>query len=146
MSEHAVLLPKCSLHGRIILAKGQLNNLYTFWSMPILKFGLVYFFSIHPLSEMTITNRPLVLWMQSQIQIVMPIATTSHYNFWSILTFLKCFYMVLINKKQVWKRSEDIFFAFTTYGQKLCGSLDKAKHWKMILPIYSESGWKNCTF
>ena len=28
------------------------------------------------------------------------------------------FYMELINKKQVWQRSEDIFLASTTYGQK----------------------------
>ena len=49
MSDQAVLLPKWSPNGRIILAKGQLNNSNTFWTMSILKFGLVYFFSIHPL-------------------------------------------------------------------------------------------------
>ena len=33
MSDQAVLLPKWSPHGRTILAKGQLDHLYTFWTM-----------------------------------------------------------------------------------------------------------------
>ena len=33
MSYQAVLLPKWSLHARIVLAKGQLDNSYTFWTM-----------------------------------------------------------------------------------------------------------------
>ena len=41
---------------------------------------------------------------------VMAIAPTSHWNFLTTLAFLECFYMVLINKKQVLKESEDFFF------------------------------------
>ena len=33
----------------MILAKGQLDHSYTFWIMPIYKFGPVYFISPHPL-------------------------------------------------------------------------------------------------
>ena len=36
MSDQAVLLPKWSPHGRIILAKGQLDRSYIFWIMPIM--------------------------------------------------------------------------------------------------------------
>jgi hypothetical protein len=41
---------------------------------------------------------------------VMAVALTSHWNFMTTLAFLECFYMVLINKKQVSKESEDFFF------------------------------------
>ena len=41
----------------------------------------------------------------------MAIAPTSHWNFLTTLAFLECFYMVLINKKQVLKESEDFFFS-----------------------------------
>ena len=33
MSDQAILLPKLSPHWRIILAKGQLDHSYTFWTM-----------------------------------------------------------------------------------------------------------------
>ena len=60
------------------------------------------------MGAIAIIYRPLVLWMQSQIQIasfslqriylwrIIPL--TSHYNF---LTFLECFYIILINKKHI---------------------------------------------
>ena len=47
---------------------------------------------------------------------VMPIAPTSHHNFLSILAFLETFIMVLINRKQVLKQSED-FFSHLQYIQ-----------------------------
>ena len=54
----------------------------------------------------------------------MAIAPTSHWNFLTTLAFLECFYMVLINKEQVLKESEDLFFTLTTYGYnfKMAGS------------------------
>jgi hypothetical protein len=39
----------------------------------------------------------------------MAIAPTSQYNFLTTIAFLECFYVVLINKKQLLKQSEDFF-------------------------------------
>ena len=50
MSYETVLLPKQLSHQGIILAKEQFHNSYTFWAMPILIFGPVYFFLGHPLA------------------------------------------------------------------------------------------------
>ena len=41
----------------------------------------------------------------------MAIAPTSHWIFLTTLAFWECFYMVLINKKQVLKESEDFYFS-----------------------------------
>ena len=41
---------------------------------------------------------------------VMAIAPTSHQKFLTTIAFLECFYMVLINKKQILKVSEAFFF------------------------------------
>ena len=41
----------------------------------------------------------------------MAVALTSHWNFLTTLAFLECFYMILINKKQVLKESEDFYFS-----------------------------------
>jgi hypothetical protein len=72
------------------------------------------------------------------------IALTSHNNFLTFLTFLECFYMILINKKQVWKNSEDFFFGlhpiFDGPWAKL--NIEKKKFEKnllLILPTYPES-------
>ena len=40
----------------------------------------------------------------------------SHWNFLTTLAFLECFYMVLMNKKQVLEESEDFFFTLTSYS------------------------------
>ena len=39
MSDQAVILPKWLTHGGIILAKGQLDHLYSFWTIP----NLIYY-------------------------------------------------------------------------------------------------------
>ena len=49
MSDEAVLLPKCSPNGTIILAKYQFGHSYSFWTMPILIFSPVYLVLRHPL-------------------------------------------------------------------------------------------------
>ena len=49
----------------------------------------------------------------------MAIAPTSHWNFLTTLAFLECFYMVLINKKQVLKESEDFFLPLLPTGKVL---------------------------
>ena len=54
MSDQAVLLPKWSPHGRI-----RSIYSYTFWTMPIYKFGPVYFFSAHPL--------PVLPWLSNRL-------------------------------------------------------------------------------
>ena len=48
MSDQAVLLPKSSPHGRIILAKEQLDHS----NMPIMIFSRVYFFLAHPFATL----------------------------------------------------------------------------------------------
>ena len=53
MSDQAVLLPKWFSHGGIILAKGQLDHSYTFWTMSILIFSPVYLLLRHPLCTLT---------------------------------------------------------------------------------------------
>ena len=50
---------------------------------------------------------------------VMPIALTSHHNFLSILSILETIYMVLINRKQVLKQSEDFFFSLLVHTGKI---------------------------
>ena len=49
MHDQAVFLPKWSPEWRIILAKGQLDHAYTFWTMLILIFSLVQIIMRHPL-------------------------------------------------------------------------------------------------
>ena len=49
MSDQAVLLPKWSPNGIIILAKYQPGHSYTFWAKTILIFSPVYLFLRHPL-------------------------------------------------------------------------------------------------
>ena len=74
---------------------------------------------------MAITNRPSVLCMHSQeisstkCLYVMAIAPTSHYNFLTILTFLESFYILLVNRKQVLKQSEDFFFSPLVHTGKI---------------------------
>ena len=73
------------------------------------------------MGAIAITNKPLVLesfgyGYSTEGLFVMAVALTSHWNFLTTLAFLECFYMVLINKKQVLKESEDFFFTLTTYG------------------------------
>ena len=49
MSDQTVLLPKWTLYGTIILAKGQFDHSYIYWIMPIMIFSRVQFFLVHPL-------------------------------------------------------------------------------------------------
>ena len=49
MSDQAVLLPNLSPFEYIILSKGQLDHLYTFWTMPIIIFSPGANFGNHPL-------------------------------------------------------------------------------------------------
>ena len=49
MSDQAGILPKWFSSQGIILAKGQLNHSYTFWTMPILMFSPVQIIITHPL-------------------------------------------------------------------------------------------------
>ena len=49
MSDQAGILPKWFSNGGIILAKGQLNHTYAFWTMPIMKFSQVQIIMRHPL-------------------------------------------------------------------------------------------------
>ena len=49
MSDKAVLFPKWLSHEEIILAKGQLDHLYTFWTMSIMTFSLLSNSLHHPL-------------------------------------------------------------------------------------------------
>ena len=68
-----------------------------------------------------ITYKPLVLesfgyGYSTEGLFLMAVALTPHWNFLTTLAFLECFYMVLINKKQVLKESEDFFFTLTTCG------------------------------
>ena len=63
------------------------------------------------MGAIAITNRPLVLeifwlWLhRTEGLFLMAVALTSHWNVLTTLAFLKWFYMVLINKKQVLKES-----------------------------------------
>ena len=50
MSEQAGILPKLFSNWGIILAKGQLDHCYTFWTMPILVFNPPWFLLTHTLS------------------------------------------------------------------------------------------------
>ena len=63
MSDKAVILPKWSPNGRIILAKGQLDHSYTFWTMPIMIFSPVYFFFGTP--SISMVARIYLQWSQS---------------------------------------------------------------------------------
>ena len=60
MSDQAVLLPKRFPHQRIILAKGQFDQSYTFCTMPILILSPGANFGHHPLCtlEAQITGGP----------------------------------------------------------------------------------------
>ena len=51
MSDQAGILPKWFSSQGIILAKGQLNHSYTFWTMPILMFSPVQIIMRHPLCQ-----------------------------------------------------------------------------------------------
>ena len=51
MSDQAVILPKWSPYVSIILAKGQVDHSYTFWTMPILIFSPVQIIMRHPLCQ-----------------------------------------------------------------------------------------------
>ena len=67
------------------------------------------------MGAIAITYKPFVLesfgyGYSTEGLLVMAVSLTSHRNFLTILAFLECFYMVLINKKQVWKESVDFFF------------------------------------
>ena len=61
MSDQAVLLPIGFSHGGILLAKGQLDPSYTFWTRPIMIFSPVANFGNHPLGFLDIleTNKTL---------------------------------------------------------------------------------------
>ena len=67
MIEQAVLLPRWSPYLRIILAKGQLDHFYTFWTMPIMIFSPVANFGnpssigLHFLSMNELSTR----WIES---------------------------------------------------------------------------------
>ena len=49
MSDQPVILPKWFSYEGILLAKGQLDHSYTFWTMPIMIFSSVANFGNHPL-------------------------------------------------------------------------------------------------
>ena len=72
-----------------------------------------------------ITYRRLVLqitWLcmhSTDSLFVMAIAPTSHYNFVTFLTFLESFYILLVNRKQVLKQSEDFFFSPLVHTGKI---------------------------
>ena len=56
MSDQTGILLKWFSNRGIILAKGQLDHLYTFWTMPILIFSPVQIIMGHPLSRLEITK------------------------------------------------------------------------------------------
>ena len=60
--------------------------------------------------KQTLSTGNFWLWLHSTEGLFLKaVALTSHWNFLTTLAFLECFYMVLINKKQVLKESEDFF-------------------------------------
>ena len=63
----AVLSPKWFSHGRIILAKYQPCHSYTFWTMTIMIFSSVYFFSGHTLGTCLIMFYKI--WILTKIMV-----------------------------------------------------------------------------
>ena len=63
MSDQADILPKWSSHLGIILAKGQLDHSFIFWTMPILIFSPVHLILKHPLSKICAILLFRLLWV-----------------------------------------------------------------------------------
>ena len=107
MSDQAVLFPKWFFQGGTILAKGQLYHSYTFWTMPIMIFSPVYFFSGHTLHKLFCQNSRfsfVVCWVIWCILLAFTSNTGQYQNFEFLphLEWLHCLLNFPVKSKLCW--------------------------------------------
>ena len=96
MSEQADILPNWLSHEGIILGKGQLNHSYTFWTMLIWIFRIVWIIRDHPLH----THIAFA---------VSPISKYCFENFTPIIWFKNCWYTYVVLLRMLLNSKQAIF-------------------------------------
>ena len=95
-------------HGRIISAKGQSDQSYSFWTMPIYIFSPVYFFLVHTLLLLYVISSSMHWYTLSNLYyLIISVPFRPLLRIWPVANFLAIWVLLALRTKAFWNIEPD---------------------------------------